>query len=185
MMGCVEITFRQQRLRKTFSSEREIRKEYGNDMTRTIMRRLAVLNAAPTLTQVPIVPPLRRHLLSGAGKEQYAPAHRGGAVREYLRRPGLGLRLVNLPGYSPDFNADEAIWGWAREEATGNLCLGSRAAVQERVGSFLARLISRKDEVKRRCRTVLQSRAESLRETPSQIPDFRQMHIPPWLWFRL
>ena len=96
-----------------------------------------------------------------------APAHRGEAVREYLRRPGLGLRLVNLPGYSPDFNApdfnaDEAIWGWAREEATGNLCLGSRAAVQERVGSFLARLTSRKDEVKRRCRTVLQSRAESL-----------------------
>ena len=80
-----------------------------------------------------------------------APAHRGEAVREYLRRPGLGLRLVNLPGYSPDFNADEAIWGWAREEATGNLCLGSRAAVQERVGSFLARLTSRKDEVKRRC----------------------------------
>ena len=43
-----------------------------------------------------------------------APAHRGEAVREYLRPPGLGLRLVNLPGYSPDFNADEAVWGWAR-----------------------------------------------------------------------
>ena len=28
-----------------------------------------------------------------------APAHRGEAVREYLRTPGLGLRLVNLPGY--------------------------------------------------------------------------------------
>ena len=83
-------------------------------------------------------------------------------MREYLRRPGLRLRLVNLPGYSPDFNADEAIWGWAREEATENLCLGSRTAVQERVGSFLARLTSRKDKVKRRCRTVLQSRAESL-----------------------
>ena len=91
-----------------------------------------------------------------------APAHRGEAVREYLRTPGLDLRLVNLPGYSPDFNADEAIWGWAREEATGNLCLGSRAAVQERVGSFLAGLTSRKDEIKRRCRTVLQSRAEAL-----------------------
>ena len=91
-----------------------------------------------------------------------APAHRGEAVREYLRRPGLGLRLVNLPGYSPDFNADEAIWGWAREEATGNLCLGSRAAVQERVGSFLAGLASRKDKVKHRCRTVLQSKAEAL-----------------------
>ena len=71
-----------------------------------------------------------------------------------------------LPGYSPDFNADEAIWGWAREEATGNLCLGSKEAVEERVGKFLSGLTTRKDEVKRRCRTVLQSRAEtSLRDS--------------------
>ena len=91
-----------------------------------------------------------------------APAHRGKAVREYLGTPGLGLRLVNLPGYSSDINADEAIWGWAREEATGNLCLGNKEAVQERVGNFLAGLASRKDEVQRRCRTILQSRAEAL-----------------------
>lgn len=32
------------------------------------------------------------------------------AVREYLKTPRLGLRLVNLPGYGPDFNADEAVW---------------------------------------------------------------------------
>ena len=101
-----------------------------------------------------------------------APAHRGEAVREYLRTPGLELRLVNLPGYSPDFNGDEAIWGWAREEATGNLCLGSRAKVQERVGSFLAGLASRSGEVKRRCRTVLQSRAEAL--LPDSQPDSRR-----------
>ncbi len=92
-----------------------------------------------------------------------APAHRGEAVREFLQTPGLGLQLVNLPGYRPDFNADEAIWGWARKEATGNLCLGTKALVQERVGNFLQGLSSRKDEVKRRCRTVLQSRAETLR----------------------
>ena len=91
-----------------------------------------------------------------------APAHRGAAVREYLGTLGLGLRLVNLPGYSPDFNADEAIWGWAREAAAGNLCLGSKEAVQERVGKFLSGLTTRKEEVKRRCRTVLQSRAEAL-----------------------
>ena len=91
-----------------------------------------------------------------------APAHRGEALREYLRTPGLGLRLVNLPGYSPDFNADEAIWGWARQEATGNLCLGSREEVQLRVSNFLTGLASRKEEVRRRCRTVLQSRAEAL-----------------------
>ena len=82
-----------------------------------------------------------------------APAHRGEALREYLRTPELDLRLVNLPGHSPDFNA---------EEATGNLCLGTREAVQERVGNFLAGLANRQDEVRRRCRTVLQSRAEAL-----------------------
>ena len=71
-------------------------------------------------------------------------------------------RLVNLPGYSPDFNADEAIWGWVREEVTGNLCLGTKALVQARVSAFLDRLASRKDEVKRRCRTILQSRVEAL-----------------------
>ena len=107
-----------------------------------------------------------------------APAHRGEAVREFLRTPGLGLRLVNLPGYSPDFNADEAIWGWAREEATGNLCLGSRSRVQERVGSFLAGLAGRTEEVKHRCRTVLQSRAEGLLQD-SQPPPHHQQSAHP------
>lgn len=51
-------------------------------------------------------------------------------MREYLTTLGLDLGLVNLLGYSPDFNADEVIWVWAREEATGNLCLGSMVAVQ-------------------------------------------------------
>ena len=101
-----------------------------------------------------------------------APAHYtdcGEAMREYLGTPDLKLQLVNLPGYSPDFNPDEAIWGRAREEATGNLCLGSKAAVQEKVGQFLAGLTHRKEEVKRRCRTVLQSRAEAI--LPASRPD--------------
>ena len=91
-----------------------------------------------------------------------APAHRGPAMRSYLETPGLNLRLVNLPGYSPDFNADEAVWGWVREEATGNQGLGTKALVQKRVNHFLDGLASRKDEVRRRCRTVLQSKAEAL-----------------------
>ena len=91
-----------------------------------------------------------------------APTHRGEPLREYLGTPGLRLRLDNLPGDSPDFNADEAVWGWAREEASGNLCLGSKGAEQERVSSFLAGLPGRGEEVRRRCRTVLQSRAEEL-----------------------
>ena len=67
-----------------------------------------------------------------------------------------------LPSYSPDFNADGAIWGWVRQETTANLCLGTRAAVQEKVGDFFACLFSRREEVKRRCRTVLQTRAEAM-----------------------
>ena len=109
-----------------------------------------------------------------------APAHRGEALREYLRTADLNLRLVNLPGYSPDFNADEAIWGWAREEATGNLCLGTRAAVQERVGNFLAGLANRREEVRRRCRTTLQSRAEALLR--DSLPNsIRQVNAHPTL----
>ena len=91
-----------------------------------------------------------------------SPAHRGDALRAYLATPDLNLCLVNLPSYSPDFNADEAIWGWVRQEATANLCLGTRAAVQEKVGDFFARLSARREEVKRRCRTVLQAQVEEL-----------------------
>ena len=77
---------------------------------------------------------------------------------------------MNLPGYSPDFNADEAIWGWVREEATGNLCLGTKELVQDRVGKFLHGLSTRNYEVKRRCRTILQSRAEGLVRNPHPDP---------------
>ena len=45
------------------------------------------------------------------------------------------------------------------------LCLGRRAVVQDRVGRFLAGLSHCKAEVRRRCRTVLQSRAEVFRQS--------------------
>jgi transposase len=90
------------------------------------------------------------------------PAHRGDPIREFLATPGLDLRIVPLPAYSPDFNADEAIWDWAREEVTANTCLGTKARVQEKMGGFFRRLAERTDEVKSRCRTTLQAQAEAL-----------------------
>jgi transposase len=36
-----------------------------------------------------------------------APAHGGDPLRAYLGTPDLRLRLLRLPAYSPDFNADE------------------------------------------------------------------------------
>ena len=63
-----------------------------------------------------------------------SPAHRGDAIRAYLTTPNLNLRLVNLPSYSPDFNADEAIWCWARQEATGQPAPGNPCRSPEESG---------------------------------------------------
>ena len=88
------------------------------------------------------------------------PAHGGEAMRTYLATPDVDMQICRLPAYSPDFNADEAIWAWVREEVTANTCLGTKAAVQEKVGAFLDGLTSRTEEVKTRCRTKLQALAE-------------------------
>ncbi len=91
-----------------------------------------------------------------------APAHGGEPLRAYLATPDLRLRLVRLPAYSPDFNADEHVWGWVREEVTANTCFGTAAQVRAHVDPFLAGLAARAQEVKRRCRTALQTRADPL-----------------------
>ena len=104
-----------------------------------------------------------------------APTHRGEAVREYLRTPELELRLVN-----PRFHEGRLCRATARTSTPMRLSGAGRERAcprenggghwqsvpgeqaGERVGKFLAGLSSRKDEVRRRCRTVLQSRAETL-----------------------
>ena len=97
------------------------------------------------------------------------PAHRGEPIRTYLGTPDLSLRLVALPAYSPDFNADEAIWDWARDEVTANTCLGTKAKVREKLDRFFAGLVERKTEVKRRCRTALQAQDDALTMTAHQL----------------
>jgi transposase len=89
-----------------------------------------------------------------------APAHRGDAMRTYLATPDLKLRLVALPGYSPDFNPDEAIWDWVREEVTANICFGTATKVREKVDAFFGGLAARAADVKQRCRRELQAQAD-------------------------
>lgn len=88
-----------------------------------------------------------------------SPAHRGEPIRDLLRTPGLDLRLVALPPYSPDYSAAEPIWNWIREEVTANTCFGTAAKVSEAVWAFFAAIDARVEEVKRRCRTALQALA--------------------------
>ena len=107
-----------------------------------------------------------------------APAHRGEAVREWLGKPGVNLRLVEPAGTQPGLQRRRDHLGLAREEATGNLCLGTKKLVQERVGNFSDGLAGRKEEVKRRCRTILQSRAEGLPRNPHTNPHHRPYAHP-------
>ena len=69
---------------------------------------------------------------------------------------------MNLPSCRPDCNADAAIWGWVRQEATANQRLGTRAAAREKAGGCFAELSHRREEVKRRYRTALQAKADEL-----------------------
>ena len=144
------------------------------------------LSNSPYATEGKILRAIERDLVQRAG----APGRgRQGVPADAWADAAAGeppfSRGQALPDCSPDFNADEAVWGWVKEEATGNLCLGIRALVQQRVNNFLAGLASRKDDVKRRCQTVLQSRAEALlRDSQPDSWHAQQMYIPPWLWFR-
>ncbi len=91
-----------------------------------------------------------------------APAHSGDPLRAYLTTPNLRVQLVRLPAYSPDFNAAEPLWDWVRDEVTANTCFGTAAKVRAHVDPFFAGLATRPEEVKRRCRTVLQAKADAL-----------------------
>jgi transposase len=98
-----------------------------------------------------------------------SPAHRGPEMREYLATPDLKLRLVALPSCSPDLNAGEMIWDWAREEAMANVCFGTAAKARERLDPFFAGLAERTAEVQQPCRTMLQARADELISTTNEV----------------
>ena len=105
-----------------------------------------------------------------------APAHRGEAVREYLRTPELELRLVNLPSYSPDFNADDV----GRERRSLAICAWAAGRRSGAGRQIPGRAPAGKTGAPRRFAIG----PKHSRETPA-IPNTRQMHIPPWLWFRI
>ncbi|HOE11929.1 MAG TPA: killer suppression protein [bacterium] len=68
----VEIEFQTRKLQWIFNSAVELKKEYGNQMARCIMLRIAVLRAPPTLAEVPTCKPIRCHALKGDRKGCFA-----------------------------------------------------------------------------------------------------------------
>ena len=68
----MEIIFRTGKLAKIFNSTSALQKAYGDRLALTIMRRLAVLKNARTLSLAPTTKPERCHQLTGNRRGQYA-----------------------------------------------------------------------------------------------------------------
>ncbi len=67
-----------------------------------------------------------------------APCHIAKAVK--AKAAGLGIELVYLPGYSPDLNPIERLWGWLREEVTRGHCHDSVAGLIAAAQGFIERV---------------------------------------------
>jgi len=68
----MHITFKSQKLAKTLSSEKTLKRQFKADHAAFIKRRMMVLKAAPTLASVSYLPPERRHQLKGPSKIRFA-----------------------------------------------------------------------------------------------------------------
>ena len=67
-----------------------------------------------------------------------APYHRAKTVREAAS--ALNIRLMPLPGYSPDLMPVEALWRWLREDITYHHCHASAEDLTRRGAEFEGRL---------------------------------------------
>lgn len=69
-----------------------------------------------------------------------APIHRSRVVTEFLTTDqGAGIELLPLPGYAPDCNPDEGVWGWTKR-ALGNLSVPNLATLRPELRKTLERL---------------------------------------------
>ena len=58
------------------------------------------------------------------------------AKNVYSAAGNLGMELIQLPAYSPDFMPVEALWQWLRAEVTKNYCHKSEKELVDRVRDF-------------------------------------------------
>ena len=59
------------------------------------------------------------------------------------------VRLIRLPGYSPELNPQEHIWDEVREKAFPNLVLDQMAVVIERLKSGMSAIAADAERVRR------------------------------------
>jgi transposase len=68
------------------------------------------------------------------------PAHKGPAVRKYVKSLNGKLTLNYLPGYAPELNPDELVWSHIKRTGTGKKPLKAGEQLQPRVDADLLAL---------------------------------------------
>jgi transposase len=76
------------------------------------------------------------------------PAHRGQAVKDFLRQGAAQrIHLERLPGYAPDLNPDEGIWRYLKQVEMKNLCCHNLDELHDELRKATARLRHKTDVI--------------------------------------
>ena len=67
-------------------------------------------------------------------------AHRSAAMRQYLRRQRSWLTVERLPGYAPELNPVELVWGHIKHCELANVCVADLDALRPPLRRGCARL---------------------------------------------
>lgn len=68
------------------------------------------------------------------------PSHRSGPMRAYLRTQRAWLTVERLPGYAPDLNPVELVWGNVKGRELANLCPDHLGVVERELRAGLRRI---------------------------------------------
>lgn len=68
------------------------------------------------------------------------PAHRSGQMQEYIQEQRRWLHVERLPGYAPDLNPVEALWGNVKGQELANRCVEYLEETKRAVRSGLNRV---------------------------------------------
>jgi proteic killer suppression protein len=95
------INFRNTKLEKVFSSEKELTRSYGAEQGRMLVRRVSELKAARCLADLRLLPQLRAHELTGDRK---------GQISITSRHP---YRLILLNANEPESKLSDGGLDWS------------------------------------------------------------------------
>ena len=68
------------------------------------------------------------------------PSHKSGAMQAYLRAQRSWLTVERLPGYAPDLNPAELVWGNVKGRELANLCADNLKEVEQELRAGLRRV---------------------------------------------